>query len=84
MEIKQNEADLILGGAPKESVQQFPKPGELSVSELDLILGAVPNEVAVEAALTNQEFYRASQIENLNTQERLVSNDEVSSSKRTR
>lgn len=60
----EKEFEQFLGGAPKEVVQEFKKPGELSEEELMGVLAGNPNrEVAVDTQLQNEGLFRTSAVE---------------------
>lgn len=61
---QEKEFEQFLGGAPKEVVQEFKKPGELSEEELMGVLGGnINREVAVEAQMQNADLFRPSSVE---------------------
>lgn len=61
---QEKEFEQFLGGAPKEVVQEFKKPGELSEEELMGVLGGnINREVAVESQMQNADLFRPSSVE---------------------
>ena len=63
--MEERELDQILGGAPREVVEEFPKPGELSEDDLMNVLAGGPNrEVMVNAQLQHEELFRPTAVEN--------------------
>ena len=60
----EQEFEQYLGGAPREAVEEFKKPGELSEDELMNVLAGNPNrEVVVEAQMQNEDLFRKSSVE---------------------
>lgn len=61
---QEKEFEQFLGGAPKEAVQEFAKPGELSEDELMNVLAGGPNrEVVVASQMQNEALFRQSAVE---------------------
>ena len=61
---QEKEFEQYLGGAPREVVQEFKKPGELSEDDLMNVLAGNPNrEVVVEAQMQNEDLFRQSSVE---------------------
>lgn len=62
---QEKEFEQFLGGAPKEIVKEFKKPGELSEDDLMTVLAGVPDRsVSVDMQLQNEEVFRRSAVDN--------------------
>lgn len=62
---QEREFDQYLGGAPREAVQEFKKPGELSEEELMNVLAGVSNRsVAVDMQMQSEDIFRRTAVEN--------------------
>lgn len=83
MELKEKELEEILGGAPKETVNDFLKPGELDENNLDnVIAGLKTRDLAVEKNIENKELFRESSVNAelnsmLNEQDIKKTNEEI-------
>lgn len=61
---QEKEFEQYLGGAPKEAVEEFAKPGELSEEDLmGVLAGGANRSVMVEAQLQNESVFRQSAVE---------------------
>ena len=62
---QEREFDQYLGGAPREAVQEFKKPGELSEDDLmDVLAGVSNRSVAVDMQLQNEDLFRRTAVDN--------------------
>lgn len=62
---QEKEFEQFLGGAPKEMVKEFAKPGELSEDELMDVLAGVPDRnVSADMQLQNEDVFRRSVVDN--------------------
>lgn len=62
---QEKEFEQFLGGAPREAVQEFKKPGELSEDDLmDVLAGVSNRSVAVDMQMQNEDLFRRSAVDN--------------------
>lgn len=62
-EFNEKQAEAFYGGAPREAVQEFPKPGELSEEELMGVMAGPNREAIVEKQFQNEENFRKTAVE---------------------
>ena len=62
---QEKEFEQFLVGAPREAVQEFKKPGELSEDDLmDVLAGVSNRSVAVDMQMQNEDLFRRSAVDN--------------------